>query len=46
MSLKERFSDEEIKKMTTLQVNMIHQRKAEPLFKEAIDNEIRKARDK
>lgn len=37
------YVDEEVKKMSTLKVNMIIQRKNEPVYKEMIDAEIRKA---
>lgn len=35
------FSDEEIKKLTTLQVSLYSQRHMEPQYKQAIDSEIR-----
>ena len=37
------YGDEEVKRMSTLKVNMIIQRKNEPVYKEMIDAEIRKA---
>ena len=36
----------EIKEMTALQINMIHQRLAEPMYKNAIDNEMQRHKDK
>ncbi len=37
------YGDDEVKRMSTLKVNMIIQRKNEPVYKEMIDAEIRKA---
>jgi hypothetical protein len=41
LSLKKAFTEEEIKKLTTLQVNLYHQRIAEPVWKQEIDQSIR-----
>lgn len=43
MFLHECYDDNEIKKMSTLKVNMIVQRKNEPVYKEMIDAEVKKA---
>jgi hypothetical protein len=40
------FSMEEIKEMTTLQVNMYIQRQREPMFKQEIDQKIKADRKK